>query len=60
MTVPPIQTILPQLNLDNESEQFIKQGLQKGGVLVMIEPSNEENISQIQEIMEEEGGQVTV
>lgn len=60
VTVPPIQTVLPNLNLDNESEHFIKQSLQKGGVLVIIEPSNDEKIPQIQEILEEEGGQVTV
>lgn len=58
VTVPPIKTVVPDLDLDDEAERFIMQTLKKGGVMIVVEPSGDEERERAERILEEAGGQV--
>lgn len=53
----PFSSFLSDLD-NSESEQFLKRSLERGGVVVIVEPPDEEADAQIRRILLEEGGQV--
>jgi len=54
----PITTGLPDLDFNNEAKQFFKRNLSEGGVLVVVEPSDDVNAAEIKKILKEQGGRV--
>jgi nitrogen regulatory protein PII-like uncharacterized protein len=57
VTPIPFSAFLSDLG-DSEAEQFLKRNLESGGVVIVVEPSDEEASTRIKRILEEEGGQV--
>lgn len=43
---------------DGDAEQFFQRSLERGGVLIVVEPSDEEAFTQAKRILEEQGAQV--
>jgi hypothetical protein len=54
----PTSSALALNNLDDNLQAFIQRGLQRGGVVVSISPSDEESSEYAERILKEQGGQV--
>lgn len=57
-TALPYPNFLSELE-DSETRDFVHHSLQNGGALVVVEPGDEDEFSQIKRILEKEGGQIT-
>lgn len=57
-TATPSATFLPDFSMDNDTKQFFQRSLEKGGVLVTVDPEDDTAFAQAKRILEEQGGQV--
>ena len=54
----PLTTILPDSSVDNDAKQFFKRSLERGGVLVTVDPEDDVAFVEAKRILEKQGGQV--
>jgi hypothetical protein len=54
----PFNTFLPDFSMDNDAKQFFQRSLERGGVLVTIDPEDDTAFIQAKRILEQQGGQV--
>jgi hypothetical protein len=57
-TALPITTALPDLDFNSEAMRFFKRSFRKGGVLVIVEPSDDVDYVQAMNILKAQGGKV--
>lgn len=51
-------TLLPDSSMDNDAKQFFKRSLERGGILVIVDPEDHTAFVRAKRILEEQGGQV--
>ena len=56
--VIPVTTSLPDFSVDNDAKQFFKRSLERGGVLVTVDPEDDTAFVEAKRILEQQGGQV--
>lgn len=54
----PLTAFLPDISVDNDAKRFFQRSLEKGGVLVAVDPEDDVALVQAKRILEEQGGQV--
>lgn len=58
--IPVAATLLPSWNLDAEEEEYFKRTVQHGGVLVVVDADDEDHVSAVKRILEENAEKVAV
>lgn len=54
----PLTTFMPDVSVDNDAKQFFKRSLERGGVLVTVDPEDDVAFVEAKRILEKQGGQV--
>ena len=54
----PLTTFLPDFSLDSDAKQFFQRSLERGGVLISVEPEDDKAFIQAKRILEGQGGRV--
>jgi hypothetical protein len=49
---------MPSLDLNEEEEQFFKRGVQKGGVVISVEPADDNDVPNVIRILEQQSDHV--
>ncbi len=54
----PLTNFLSDFSVDSGAKQFFKRSLERGGVLVTVDPTDDTAFVQAKRILEQQGGQV--
>lgn len=57
-TAIPLTTFLPGFSMDTDAKQFFQRSLERGGVLVTVNPEDDTAFAQAKRILKEQGAQV--
>ena len=58
--VPVAATLAPSWGLDGEETEYFKRTVQRGGVLVVVDVNDDDQVPQVRRILQETGEKVTV
>ena len=58
--VPVAATSAPSWGLDDEETEYFKRTVQRGGVLVVVDVNDDDQVPQVRRILQETGEKVTV